>query len=188
MGILWQSSGKDSDKKKERTVYNLAPSYLSILAFHFCLLNPFSPAKKDSSLFSNTFFFFFFSHLYFCWCSSFLLKYPLTSSNPNHPSRFSSNKISCFLDLHHFSPLSYMHAQSCPTLSNSMDYSLSGSSVHGIFQARILEWVAISYSSGSSWPRDQTCTSTFVTSPHHTVISFFLSSHPNFFKALHLWQ
>ena len=37
-----------------------------------------------------------------------------------------------------------------------MDYSLPGSSVHRIFQARILEWVAISFSRGSSWPRDQT--------------------------------
>ena len=35
-------------------------------------------------------------------------------------------------------------AQSCPTLSDPMDCSLPGSSVHGIFQARILEWVAIS--------------------------------------------
>ena len=37
-------------------------------------------------------------------------------------------------------------AQSCPTLSDSMDYSLSGSSIHGIFQARILEWGAIALS------------------------------------------
>ena len=37
-----------------------------------------------------------------------------------------------------------------------MDYSLPGSSVHGIFQARILEWVAISFSRGSSQPRDWT--------------------------------
>ena len=37
-----------------------------------------------------------------------------------------------------------------------MDYSPPGSSVHGILQARILEWVAISFSRGSSWPRDQT--------------------------------
>ena len=42
------------------------------------------------------------------------------------------------------------------TLCNPMDYSLPGSSVHGIFQARILEQVAISYSSGASWPRDWT--------------------------------
>ena len=38
-----------------------------------------------------------------------------------------------------------------------MDCSLSGSSVHGIFQARILEWVAMPSSRGSSQPRDQTC-------------------------------
>ena len=37
-----------------------------------------------------------------------------------------------------------------------MDYILPGSSVHGVLQARILEWVAISFSRGSSWPRDQT--------------------------------
>ena len=37
-------------------------------------------------------------------------------------------------------------AQSCPTLSDPMDYSLPGSSVHGIFQARVLEWGAISFS------------------------------------------
>ena len=47
-------------------------------------------------------------------------------------------------------------AQLCPTLCNLMDCSLSGSSVHGIFQARILEWVAISFSRGSSRPRDWT--------------------------------
>ena len=37
-------------------------------------------------------------------------------------------------------------AQSCPTPSNPMDYSPPGSSVHGIFQARVLEWVAIAFS------------------------------------------
>ena len=44
--------------------------------------------------------------------------------------------------------------QSCWTLCNPMDCSPPGSSVHGIFHARILEWVAISYSRGSSQPRD----------------------------------
>ena len=44
--------------------------------------------------------------------------------------------------------------QSCLTLCNPMDYSLSGSSVRGILQARTLEWVAISFSRGSSWPKD----------------------------------
>ena len=47
-------------------------------------------------------------------------------------------------------------AQSCWTLCNLMDHSLPGSAVHGIFQARILEWAAISFSRGSSQPRDQT--------------------------------
>ena len=37
-------------------------------------------------------------------------------------------------------------AQSCPTLSDPMDCSLPGSSIHGIFQARVLEWVAIAFS------------------------------------------
>ena len=46
-------------------------------------------------------------------------------------------------------------AQSCPTLCDPMDCSLPGFSVHGIFQARVLEWVAISFSRGSSWPRDR---------------------------------
>ena len=47
-------------------------------------------------------------------------------------------------------------AQSCLTLCNSMDCSLPSSSVHRILQARILEWVTISFSRGSSQPRDRT--------------------------------
>ena len=47
-------------------------------------------------------------------------------------------------------------AQSCPTLCNPVASSLSGSSIHGIFQARVLEWIAIAFSRGSSWPRDRT--------------------------------
>ena len=50
-------------------------------------------------------------------------------------------------------------AQSCPTLCDPMDCSIPGSSVHGIFQAKVLEWVAISFSRGSSWPRDWTLVS-----------------------------
>ena len=45
-------------------------------------------------------------------------------------------------------------AQSCSTLCDPMNCSPPGSSVHGILQARILEWVAIPFSRGSSWPRD----------------------------------
>ena len=46
-------------------------------------------------------------------------------------------------------------AQSCPTLCDPMDCSLRDSSIHGIFQARELEWVAVSFSRGSSQPRDR---------------------------------
>ena len=52
-----------------------------------------------------------------------------------------------------------MHAkllQSCPTLCDPRDLSLTGSSVHGILQARILEWVAVLSSRGSSLLKDQT--------------------------------
>ena len=47
-------------------------------------------------------------------------------------------------------------AQSCLTLCDPMGCSLPGSSAHGIFQTRVLEWVAISFSRGSSQPRDWT--------------------------------
>ena len=50
----------------------------------------------------------------------------------------------------------YLVAQSCLTLCDPMDCSLPGSSVHGISHARILEWVANSFSRGSSQHSDQT--------------------------------
>ena len=53
-------------------------------------------------------------------------------------------------------------SQSCPILRSPMDCSLPGSSTHGIFQARILEWVATSSSRGFSWPRDWNCISHFL--------------------------
>ena len=55
----------------------------------------------------------------------------------------------------------FSFAQWCPTLCDPMDCSPPGSSVHGIFQARILEWVGISSSRVSFWPRDQTHVSCF---------------------------
>ena len=45
--------------------------------------------------------------------------------------------------------------QLCPTFCDPMDCSLSGTSVHGILQARILKWIAMPSSRGSSWPRDK---------------------------------
>ena len=49
--------------------------------------------------------------------------------------------------------------QSCLTLLDPMDCSLAGSTLHGILQARVLEWVAMPSSRGSSLSRDQTCVS-----------------------------
>ena len=62
----------------------------------------------------------------------------------------------------HKTVFSTLHAkllQSCPTFCNPMDPSPTGSAVHGILQARILEWVALHTFRGSSRPRDQTCVS-----------------------------
>ena len=59
-------------------------------------------------------------------------------------------------------------AQLCLTLCNPMDCRLQGSSIHGIFQARVLEWVAMSFSRGSSRPRDLTRVS-HVIGRHFTV-------------------
>ena len=57
----------------------------------------------------------------------------------------------------------------CPTVCNPTDCSLPDSSVHGISQARILEWVAISYSRGSSPPRDWTSIS-YVSHPGRQIL------------------
>ena len=100
------------------------------------------------------------------------------------------------LRLHHWyrlpkeSILSYIivvlckHARSlqlCLTLCDTVDYSPPGSSVHRISQARILEWVAISFSRGSSQPRDRTSTSCssciagrfFTTEPPGKLLSWY---------------
>ena len=104
--------------------------------------------------------------LYFCCCCQ------VTSvmSNSMQPLRWQPTRLLCPLDSPgkntgvgcHFL-LQCMKvksesevAQSCLTFSDPMDCSPPGSSIHGIFQARVLEWVAISFSRGSSWPRDQT--------------------------------
>ena len=59
-------------------------------------------------------------------------------------------------------PYAVQVTQSCPTLWDPVDCSPPCSSVHGIFQARVLEWGAISFSRGSSWPRDWTQVSSIV--------------------------
>ena len=64
------------------------------------------------------------------------------------------------------------------TLCDPMAYRSPGSSVHGISQARLLEWVDLSFSRGSSWPRDQTCFSStgryVTTEPPGTPFGFLI--------------
>ena len=76
----------------------------------------------------------------------------LTSESPGKLHAFLTHKLLVSVQ---FSSV----AQSCPTLCDPKDCSLPGSSVHGIFQARVLKWVAISFSRRSSWPSDWTCIS-----------------------------
>ena len=64
-----------------------------------------------------------------------------------------------------FISIEWMSEWRCSVMSTSlwpMDCGLPGSSVYGIFQARVLEWIAISFSRGSSWPRDRTWVSCIV--------------------------
>ena len=117
----WEFSGslvvKTQTKKKKKDYIQSGPK----LPFHTCLpFLPFKPLLSSQNGFLIVLQYILSQclHLHFCWCSSILLKYPLTSSNPNHPSRFSSNKISCFLDLHHspHSPTCMLsHVQLFPT-------------------------------------------------------------------------
>ena len=59
-------------------------------------------------------------------------------------------------------------AQSCPTLSDPMDCSLPGSSIHGIFQARVLEWGAIAFSIPHPWEVTKRPPEPASREPHHT--------------------
>ena len=74
--------------------------------------------------------------------------------------------------------------QWCPTLCDPMDYSLPGSSVHGILQARILEWVAISFSRGSSWSRAWTPISCIA----HRLFTIWATRKPHFERVNHIRQ
>ena len=66
--------------------------------------------------------------------------------------------------------------QSCPILCDPMDCSLWGSSIHGIFQARVLDWVAVSFSRGSHWPKDWTQVSSIASCLSHQGSSSYKGS------------
>ena len=72
-----------------------------------------------------------------------------------------------------------MPAQLCLILCDPVDCNVPGSSIHRIFQVRILEWIAISSSKGSSWPRDRTFLSWIGKILYHWVtwkVSAFIAS------------
>ena len=110
------------------------------------------------------------SHLYYsivCCCCCCVTSIMFDSVRPNRwqPTRLprhwdspgKNTGVGCHFLLQCMKVKSESEAtQSCPTLSDLMDCSLLGFSLHGILQARILEWVAISFSRGASQPRDQT--------------------------------
>ena len=74
-----------------------------------------------------------------------------------HPSRYTASNNPTEPAKEHQAQLNDNEvAQSCPTLCDPTDCSLPCSSIHGIYQARILEWVAISFSRRPSQPRDRT--------------------------------
>ena len=99
-----------------------------------------------------------------------------------------------------FLKIACIHAkllQSCLTLCDAMDCSPPRSSVHGILQARILEWVAIPFSGGSSQPRDGTCISFtgrgilcyWATREAADIVNIILLiQHKTYYTAFHLWS
>ena len=92
--------------------------------------------------------------------SSILAWRILWTEEPGGLQSVGSQKSQTRLDIHSFIQLAEISesesevAQSCPTRCDPMDCSLPGSSICGLLQARILEWVAISFSRRPSQPRD----------------------------------
>ena len=97
-------------------------------------------------------------------CNPLLPRWPGNGSCPTRRERSScrhSQKLLSALAFYGWKG-KVLATQSCSTLSDHTDCSPPGSSVHGILQARILEWVAIPFSRGSSWPRDWTWVSCII--------------------------
>ena len=121
-----------------------------MLSNHFILCGPllFPPSIFPSTtVFSNE------SVLHIRWPKCWSFSFSISHSN-EYSELISFRKL-------HLSEWVSEVTQSCPNLCDPVDCSLPGSSVHGTLQARILEWVTISFSSGSSPSRDQTRVSRF---------------------------
>ena len=93
----------------------------------------------------------------FCWQSSLCFLYAIQVGHSFSSKEQASFTFMAAVTTCRFVCVSVCEvAHLCPTLCDPMDYSLPGSSVHGILQAGILEWVAICFSRGSFQPRDRT--------------------------------
>ena len=98
------------------------------------------------------------------WGHHNILRLPLPQDDlhrcygTQYSKRWSSSHYKMTSTKHHVSPCSYLFSR-VQLFSDPMDCSPPGSSVHGISQARTLEWVAMSFSKASSPPRDWTCIS-----------------------------
>ena len=110
------------------------------------------PGSTGKECCHSTFFFFFFCTFLVLWQTILILYNVHVLTAYNSFPQYLHGLPPYFLPSFRRSEV----VQSCPTLWDPMDSSLQGSCVHGIFQARVLEWVAISFSRGSSPPRDQT--------------------------------
>ena len=114
-----------------------------------------------------------YDHILSCYSNFFLKSMCLCISDIKFLEKNKSTSDKIHSSLYKFSSISFIRlclrlyllytiAQSCPTLCDPMDCSLPDSSVHGIFQARIFEWVATSFSRRSSRTRDWTQVSRIV--------------------------
>ena len=118
-------------------------------------------------------------HPYFCPWSSTSLGTSFSQISP---------QLTRMLFYHQGFPLLLLN-RSVMSHCNHIDCSPPGSSVHEIIQARLLEWVAISFSRGSFWPRDQTsfsCVSClearfFTTEPWQRIPSTYTSNYPSLY-------
>ena len=118
------------------------------------LLITLSTLLKKFGIFST--FLFKWNSLYTrCTLTQCLGQVALPSRMPEDASYNSVTIDRCVHCFSHFSGSKMLVAQSCPTLCDPTSCSLPGFSVHWILQARILEWVAIPFSRGSSQPWDQ---------------------------------
>ena len=119
--------------------------------------------KKSWTLLNNSDFHFTFTTMLSTglWKYEIQASYKMTEAMNNQDYEWNKEYTNIKRILHRFDNIYEIDqlsevAQSCPTLCDPVDCNLPGSSIHGILQARTLEWIAISFSRGSSWPRDWT--------------------------------